>query len=75
MNKESGYYFIKRLKESKWMVAFYKQDFFPPNCWRIIWDNSDGYSDEDFYEINETRILNPDEQEEVDFQNKADNER
>ena len=67
--RETGYYWVKTgYGEDVWEVALYDDVL---DSWKITGDEQDWFPEE----INETRILNPDEQEYQDFQNKADNER
>lgn len=53
--RKSGYYWVKYINRSDWVVCLYYQNsgkWYVPNAF---------ISDEDLGEINETRIMNPDE--------------
>jgi len=53
--RKSGYYWVKYINRSDWVVCLYYQSsgkWYVPNAF---------ISDEDLGEINETRIMNPDE--------------
>ena len=56
--REDGYYWVKVYKGSHWVVlewdSYFKQ--FDHNCY------DDLYEEKDVYKINETRILNPEEE-------------
>jgi hypothetical protein len=54
MKREPGYYWVKC--EDRWMIARWVLSW-----WWTEWDVKE-WRDEDFEEINEVRILNPDEQ-------------
>jgi hypothetical protein len=72
MERETGYYWVKVTHGNIWQVANYIND----GKWRLIGNRLyDSHTEEIFLEINEVRILNPDEQSEEDFHLKADNER
>lgn len=55
--RESGYYWVKYdyFSSTKWEIAFYDSMF---NEWHLCGLNMD-YSDNDFTEINETKIQEP----------------
>lgn len=53
--RKSGYYWVKYINRSDWVVCLYYQNsgmWYAPSAF---------ISDEDLGEINETRIMNPDE--------------
>lgn len=53
--RKSGYYWVKYINRSDWVVYLYYQNsgmWYVPNAF---------IGDEDLGEINETRIMNPDE--------------
>jgi len=56
--REDGYYWVKVYKGSHWLflngIAIFKQ--FDHNCY------DDLYEEKDVYKINETRILNPEDE-------------
>lgn len=53
MKRETGYYWVKYSGE--WCAAYYDGAYWSLQKWLI------DFKDSDFTEINETRILNPDE--------------
>jgi len=63
MKRETGYYWVKcvpdREDDTEWEIAYY--EVLPNrNVWTIMWFE-DEFKDDAFIEINETRILSPDE--------------
>ena len=53
IDRESGYYWTKALKESQWEVAWYDSD---EKGWSVMW--SWGIKqDNDLFEIDENRIM------------------
>ena len=61
--REPGYYWVKREKKDKWRPTLWHEDGY----W--IWAMN-AIFDTDFYKINETRILNPDEVKEYENREK-----
>lgn len=59
MTRQSGYYWIKELKTSSWVVARYHGSTI--NRWSYSGNPLRPWRDSEFYQINETRILAPDE--------------
>lgn len=52
MIRENGYYWV-RLPNADWEILFYDGS---------VWENQEGFTDNKIEEINETRLLSPDEQ-------------
>lgn len=60
MKRENGYYWVRYQAVTDWEVSEWLGE--KHNSWVFSWSDND-YVDSDFYEINETRILDPDERE------------
>ncbi len=58
MKRETGYYWVKR--DGEWLTQFFKDDLW----YDSIYCYESALCDNYFDEINETRILNPDEKNE-----------
>lgn len=64
MNRDrlTGYYWVKRYTGKfdieEWEIAYYES--YPHFSWTIMWFE-DYYKDSDLVEINETRLMAPDE--------------
>jgi hypothetical protein len=55
MQRENGYYWVRFYENTAWETAYW--------CglkWWIVL-NDEGYNEKDLFEVNESRILNPDE--------------
>lgn len=72
--RQEGFYWIKHHYYDKWEVASFFHGHSVPGFWRIP-EIGFNFDDSYLFKINESRILDPDEQDELDFQLKADNER
>lgn len=58
--RQPGYYWVKWFHTNEWIVAEYDPRF-SSRPWFIPGVGEEDYDDSHFSEINETRILNPDE--------------
>lgn len=59
MSRQSGYYWVKRSGSAAWSIAEFVDDM-DVQYW-LLTDEEYGRSEFELYEINETRILAPDE--------------
>lgn len=60
MKREIGYYWVKD-EENVWVVSEYEWNYNQTEMYWYFGESEDGVKDEFLLEINETRILNPDE--------------
>lgn len=60
--RKAGFYHVKYM--GKWIIAEYYPSWSPETATWLITGNEIDHEDKDFDQINETRILNPDEENE-----------